>query len=480
MTAIIFRTPGSLDMRAFTTMGVNAKPNTPNPIGYFGTGLKYAVAVLCRLGATFVVYTNGQRYWFETKPLDFRGSAFDQIVMRRDSWVGGQGWRLGRRLKLPFTTTYGRNWEPWMAFRELHSNTLDEQGETWEADQEEYEDILSHQTDTISPATFIVVSGCEEFTQAYRDRAAIFLELGNHPVEASLPGLEVRAGETQRLFYQGMRAKDVGKPTLHTYNFTTGQDLTEDRQLAHEWQVRGTLANIIAGYCEDEQLIEQVITAKDNRWEHGLEPSSWVKPSAAFHRVMMRRPRGVGGGWGSYYGTHDRRPEAVKKDLWRDALRPWKVDGGDVLAADGTALFSKPFNMNEEVWKTLAGRMVEIANRQDAQYFGKVVVGETEADAPGRRWIIQGPLDDASTYEEKAAHGAIFNDVDKARGRLDELPAGHRLYVIEQVEDGICPGCDNTLRVCKADRLCERAWERDPPELHQPGPLPAPDYDIPF
>lgn len=96
MTAIVFRTPGSIDMRAFTIMGVNAKPNTDKPIGYFGTGLKYAVAVCCRLGASFEVHTSGHRYWFERAPLSFRGQDFEQIVMRRDTWVGGQGWRIGR------------------------------------------------------------------------------------------------------------------------------------------------------------------------------------------------------------------------------------------------------------------------------------------------------------------------------------------------------------------------------------------------
>lgn len=365
MTAIVFRTPGPLDMRSFTTMGVNAKPNAPagRAIGIFGTGLKYSVAVLLRLGASFVVYSNGQRYWFELKKLKFRGSEFDQVVMRRDSWVGGEGWRLGRRITLPFTTLYGRNWEAWMAFRELFSNTLDEQGETLEVD-DSCPDLTANRLND----TLIVVGNCPEFVKAYHDRSAIFINLAERELKASLPGLEVREGSTQRLYYQGMRAKDVGKPTLHTYNFTTAQNLTEDRQLAHEWQVRTTLANIIAGHCEDEALIQEVITADDDLWEHGLEPSPYVTPSRAFHNVMLRRPRGVGSSWGGYYRTHDVRPEAARKDLWRDALRPWRVDGGDVVAADGTALFSKPFNMNVEVWKQLAEKLVSVANRRDADH----------------------------------------------------------------------------------------------------------------
>lgn len=373
MTGITFVTPGTMDIRAFTTMGVNAKPRTEKPIGYFGTGLKYAVAVLCRLGATITVHTGGVRYSFDLAPMRFRGSDFDQIVMRRDTFFGAEGWRLGRRQKLPYTTQYGRNWEAWMAFRELYSNTLDEGGECWENEDwnEDYSTELGRIGD--QDATMIVVSNCDPFVQAYRDRSSIFVDLSEKDKLAVLPGLEILEGQTQRMFYQGMRAKDLGKPTLHTYNFTHGQELTEDRQLAHEWRIRSVLANTIAAECDDEALIEQIITADDQHWEHNLQPDNWIRPSPAFHAVMMRKPRGVGGGWYGYYGTHDTRPEVAQEDLWRSSGRPWKVDGGDVQAADGLVLFSKPFNMNDLKWAKLAGTLVELANRNDVQYFSRVL-----------------------------------------------------------------------------------------------------------
>ena len=47
MTYVIFENPGTLDPRALTIMGLNAKENT-NPIGYFGTGFKYGVAIALR------------------------------------------------------------------------------------------------------------------------------------------------------------------------------------------------------------------------------------------------------------------------------------------------------------------------------------------------------------------------------------------------------------------------------------------------
>ena len=46
--AVVHVTKGKLDLRSLSTFGLNAKPNTTNPIGYFGTGMKYAIAVLLR------------------------------------------------------------------------------------------------------------------------------------------------------------------------------------------------------------------------------------------------------------------------------------------------------------------------------------------------------------------------------------------------------------------------------------------------
>lgn len=389
-TSIVFKTPGQIDMRSFTTMGVNAKPKTDKPIGYFGTGLKYAVAVLARLGATVVVHTGGDRYTFETKKMKFREQDFDQIVMRRDRWglapLGTMGmWKLGRRVKLPYTTQYGRNWEAWMAFRELYSNTLDEVG-TCEEIARGADDywIFGEEKDQ----THIVVSNCPSFVDAFRNLDNIFVNLSTKKKVAVLPGLEILEGQTQKMFYQGMRAKDIGKPTMFTYNFTHGQDLTEDRQLAHEWRLKTTLANIIATKTDDEALITTIITAPKEMWEHEIAPDAWVQPSRAFHNVMMRRPRGVAGGWGGYYGGHDNRPEVHRENLWKDALRPWVVDGGDILAADGTPLLSKPFNMNDIKWQNLAKSVCVVANRNDAQWFVNVV----GADIPPQRAMLASDL----------------------------------------------------------------------------------------
>ena len=121
--SVAFWTNTTLDIRAITMMGLSAKPNSTDPIGKFGTGMKLAIAVLLRLGAGVELYIKGQKYLFKTRTDDFRGQEYDQILMYKSSVTG---WLVPT--KLSFTTHLGSHWQPWMAFRELLSNTVDEDG----------------------------------------------------------------------------------------------------------------------------------------------------------------------------------------------------------------------------------------------------------------------------------------------------------------------------------------------------------------
>ncbi|CAM6031606.1 unnamed protein product [Sphagnum compactum] len=70
--SIIFTNPGEIDVRAIVTFGVSAK-ETDNPIGYFGTGLKYAIAVLLRNSQEITIYSGTECYVFNTKTITVRG-----------------------------------------------------------------------------------------------------------------------------------------------------------------------------------------------------------------------------------------------------------------------------------------------------------------------------------------------------------------------------------------------------------------------
>lgn len=346
---LVFRTPGLIDLRAFTVMGFNAKPMTTNPIGFFGTGLKYAVAVLLRLGGTMTVYIGKDKYTFYLKDVDFRGKAFQQVWLRSDRWK-----MRARNTELPFTTEYGKNWKPWMIFRELESNTRDEGGETYILGDNPREGPVY--TDDY---TVIMVEGCPGVIEAFQ-KGGVFVDETAHPVVAEDHAVKVRANGDKQLFYRGIRAKDTTKPTLYAYDFTNTHGLTEDRTFESEYWVRQNLGSFIAT-CDDEKVIERVLTAPEENWEHGLEIPQYVKPSDAFRAVMHRRPRGLSSGVTGYYSRHDNRPEVLTTSPWQASPRPWRMDGDVIVDAKGATLFQEPHGYSGR-WDLLAEELVRVGN----------------------------------------------------------------------------------------------------------------------
>jgi hypothetical protein len=59
--SVIFQNLGLIDLRAVQIMGLNAK-ESKNPIGQFGTGLKYAIAVLLRNNCSVSIFRRPVRH----------------------------------------------------------------------------------------------------------------------------------------------------------------------------------------------------------------------------------------------------------------------------------------------------------------------------------------------------------------------------------------------------------------------------------
>ncbi len=339
---IVFDTPGLIDPRAFAVMGMSAKPNSANPIGYFGTGLKYAMAVLVRLGAKPIIWIGRDRYEFFLKPAEFRGSQFEMLRMKINKW------RLTRSsyTDLPFTTQYGRNWEAWMAFRELESNTRDENGETYTADGS---------IEGEAGSTRIVVD-LEVFTEAWENRAEIFLP----DAPRTGTGIQIVDAASNHLYWRGLRVYTTAKPTTVTYNFLDHMQLTEDRTLSYEFMARSALAAWLVK-CDDEALIELLLTVDEDVWEHDLEFDSSIAPSAAFHRVMLRYPKNLNINVGAYYSRHDERIVERTFDVFDAHPLPWTLAGNTVFDAKDRAVFDAPYGY-EGKWPLVGAAILRRVN----------------------------------------------------------------------------------------------------------------------
>jgi len=237
---ITFQNEGLIDLRALKTFGVSAKDN-PSAIGYFGTGLKYALAILLREGCKVHLYRGKRKYTFAVKPTKIRNDKFQIITMNGE--------------ELAFTTALGKDWDLWQAFRELWCNTTDEHGT-----------VAQVKSVGMAGHTTIVVEG-EDFEEVYENRGTVILI--DEP-QLRLDGVEVRFRPSEYLYYRGIRVQKLRQPSVVTYNLTRSISLTEDRTVKYSWDPLNILKNAIVR-CTDVRFITKVLTADKETYEHKLD-----------------------------------------------------------------------------------------------------------------------------------------------------------------------------------------------------------------
>jgi hypothetical protein len=255
---IVFENPGLINMRAATTFGISVKESN-HAIGEFGTGFKYAVAVILRLGGSVTMWRGVKHYRFDVKTVKVRGERIKMLTLN------------GK--ELPWTLQFGKNWAPWQAYRELYANALDEDGDIYS---------VSSMPTGEAGITKIMVTGAD-FDAQHLAKDTIFLN--SKPI-FSMPGLEVHRGESSVVFYRGLRAHDLKKPSLYTYNITSAMSLTEDRTLQYGFMVPHRIVRSIVESDEGE-LIEAVLTTNDDFFEYSFDyaDASDSKVSPTFIRI---------------------------------------------------------------------------------------------------------------------------------------------------------------------------------------------------
>lgn len=297
--AVVFQTQGLIDIRAFTTFGINSKPNSNNPIGFFGTGLKYAIAVLVREGLAVTVFIGDVEYVFYTKNAGFRDKSFDFVMMKKRKGFL-RNWTY---TELPFTTELGKNWKLWQAFRELESNTRDEQGTTVLVDL--IPDTVQREHANYGMTT-IIVEG-EPFVQCYLDRDNVFLP-GALTIRGGTEKMQILNKPSKHIYYRGLRVMDLKKPSLYTYNILQPIELTEDRTIKYEFYVRMYMENCIAT-SEDIEYLDAIIALDQKSYYEGELTFQDLgdTPSDQFKARIQKRKKSGGSihlGLSTYYDRY--------------------------------------------------------------------------------------------------------------------------------------------------------------------------------
>lgn len=213
---ITFLTPGPLHIRALTTFGVSVKGESA--IGRFGTGFKYASAIILREGGTLTARSGDEDFTFSTLPEEIRGEAFEVVTLN--------GQPLG------FTTRTGRDWKMRDAFRELMSNTLDEGGRM---------ELRAVEPPAGWSAIYVLHP---DFTECAHKVNEIFLPNELTPVAKFDLG-EVYDHTTYTVYFKGVAVGVSPAPLRFTYNILTGITLSEDRTAKYGWEVDMRLISLI-------------------------------------------------------------------------------------------------------------------------------------------------------------------------------------------------------------------------------------------
>lgn len=233
-----FANSGPIDPAVWSTFGVSVK-ETDNPIGQFGTGLKYAIAVLMRENRSLKITSCGETYFFGVETANIRGKDFQQITCN------------GR--PLPFTTHLGSKWELWQAYRELYSNCVDEGGD------------IGEEGDTVIHAEIGDV-----------EHSDVFLPPRNAIISSN--GCDIFPGESRHLYYKGIRAGSLQRRSMYTYNITSA-DLTEDRTFKYMFQVDQAISSAILTATNKDFLREWATQSKELFEESVSFSNSYATPS---------------------------------------------------------------------------------------------------------------------------------------------------------------------------------------------------------
>lgn len=277
--SIVFKTPGKLDLRSLTTFGLNAKPATGHPIGFFGTGLKYAIAVLAREKIPVTIFINGKKWRVVRAASQFRQKSFEQLYLLRETMIP-------KKIDLPYTTELGKTWKLWQAFRELETNTRDEKGSTILV--QDTSDNLLIQDLEAQKCTLIRVEG-EAFVQEYLDRDKTFLPEGLTLREGN-EDIQIFNRPSTCVYYRGIRILDLDEKERGelTYNILRTIELTEDRTAKSKWDVQYHISQAISSHT-DPEVIQTAVTAPPESFEHHLNFSYGV-PSTEFLDTIAKIP----------------------------------------------------------------------------------------------------------------------------------------------------------------------------------------------
>lgn len=221
---VCFENKGEVPVNAFKLLGASSKRGDSSKIGYFGTGLKYAIAVMLKQGIEFKVFSGEKEIKIGTRKTKFLDD--DILVMT----VNGE--------KTSITIDAGVDWLPWFAIREIYSNAIDENGTM----------LLNQPAEAKAGYTRIFIDAdAEPLKDIFTNWGAYFTQSRNPVYRNSYGSLYSKLPTFPEyvVFRKGIRVYESRKHSVFDYDLPEVQ-INESRVAIHDWQVKENSSELLA------------------------------------------------------------------------------------------------------------------------------------------------------------------------------------------------------------------------------------------
>lgn len=244
---ILFENEGEIPINAFKLLGASSKRNDDTKIGFYGTGLKYAIALMLREGIDFKIFSGTKEVRIGKRQTKFLDQKIYVMTVNDE--------------KTSITLDAGIDWQPWFAIREIYSNTIDEGGKMQ----------LNAPVEPVAGKTRIYIDSANLKLTDIMASWGDFFTIGRvvaEKIEKSPSGRILEKTETNpnfTVFRKGIRAYTQNKQSLFDYDLDT-LDINESRVAKYSWQAETHSAKLLARATQ--QTVSRFLALADKERTH--------------------------------------------------------------------------------------------------------------------------------------------------------------------------------------------------------------------
>lgn len=243
-TYTLFKNVGEVDVNAFRLLGASSKETDDTKIGFWGSGLKYALAVLLRNNIEIKAFSGTKEIKIDKRKTKMRGENYEVIT------INGTPTSI--------TTRAGKDWELWFAIRELYANGLDEEG---------FELKVEAEPKGTKGETRIFVEMTDEIKEVFNNFNKYFCKNRVPLFRLGKSKVFDRLDEKKYIIYRrGIKVWENDSNMLYDYDLPE-VEINESRVITSEWEMCWHLEERWKSYATTE-MIQRLVNEDCYEKEH--------------------------------------------------------------------------------------------------------------------------------------------------------------------------------------------------------------------